>query len=188
MLNLVPPPFILFGVMAILTFALACVIQYSDSLINCLNIKSNTIRKPSYYKKNAKNFMNEMIEEELFKKSYSISATKISKKNKGNKNYKYDNNKIPVNNNIDFLYITSLEQSNNWNSPDRDNPPYIINDTGQNNEKLTLSSHYTCPPTTVESLRKRFGRRRSLWGEWSNKETRQFYKTQLPTALQSIFI
>lgn len=187
MLNLVPPPFLLFGAMAILTFALACVIQYSDSLINCLNVKTNSFDKSSsYYKKISKNLMVDRIEEENFKKSYSISATKISKKNKGNRNYKYDNNnQIPLNNNINFLYISSVEQNNQWDSPDRDNPRDIMDDTGQNSESdFSFSSHYTCPPTTVESLRKRFGRRRSLWGEWSSKETRQFYKTQLPTALQ----
>jgi hypothetical protein len=85
------------------------------------------------------------------------------------------------------MYISSINQNYQWDSHDRDNPPDMMNDTGQknNNKDLSSSSHYTCPPTTVESLRKRFGRRRSLWGEWSNKETRQFYKTQLPTALQS---
>lgn len=45
--------------------------------------------------------------------------------------------------------------------------------------------HYTCPPTSLEALRQRYGTSRSLWGEWSNKETRHFYKTQLPLALQS---
>jgi hypothetical protein len=44
--------------------------------------------------------------------------------------------------------------------------------------------HYACPPTTLESLRKRYGHRRSVWGEWSNREARVFYKTQLPRALQ----
>eukprot|EP01036_Dinobryon_divergens_P033509 gene33509-43302_t len=44
--------------------------------------------------------------------------------------------------------------------------------------------HYTCPPTSLEALRQRYGTSRSLWGEWSNKETRHFYKTQLPLALQ----
>ena len=45
--------------------------------------------------------------------------------------------------------------------------------------------HYTCPPTSLEALRQRYGTSRSLWGEWSNRETRNFYKTQLPLALQS---
>ena len=50
--------------------------------------------------------------------------------------------------------------------------------------KLVVSKHYACPPTSLESLRKRYGTRQSLWGEWSNAETRAFYRTQLPRALQ----
>lgn len=50
--------------------------------------------------------------------------------------------------------------------------------------KVIISKHYACPPTSLESLRKRYGTRRSLWGEWSNAETRAFYRTQLPRALQ----
>jgi len=46
-----------------------------------------------------------------------------------------------------------------------------------------ISKHYTCPPTSIETLRKRYGKG-SMWGEWSSSETRQFYKTQLPKALQ----
>jgi hypothetical protein len=48
-----------------------------------------------------------------------------------------------------------------------------------------ISRHYTCPPTTLETLRKRFGTRQTVWGEWSPAQTRQFYKAQLPRALQS---
>jgi hypothetical protein len=48
-----------------------------------------------------------------------------------------------------------------------------------------ISRHYTCPPTTLETLRKRFGTRQTVWGEWSPAQTRQFYKSQLPRALQS---
>ena len=47
-----------------------------------------------------------------------------------------------------------------------------------------ISKHYACPPTSLELLRKRYGTRQSLWGEWSNAETRTFYRTQLPRALQ----
>jgi hypothetical protein len=43
---------------------------------------------------------------------------------------------------------------------------------------------YTPPPTTVEALRKRFGRRQSIWGDWSANKTRHFYKSHLPTSLQ----
>lgn len=50
--------------------------------------------------------------------------------------------------------------------------------------KPEYSKHYACPPTSIESLRKRYGTRQSLWGEWSNAETRAFYRTQLPRALQ----
>ena len=50
--------------------------------------------------------------------------------------------------------------------------------------KPVASKHYACPPTSLESLRKRYGTRQSLWGEWSNAETRAFYRTQLPRALQ----
>lgn len=50
--------------------------------------------------------------------------------------------------------------------------------------KPTVSKHYACPPTSIDTLRKRYGKRQSLWGEWSNAETRAFYRTQLPRALQ----
>jgi len=61
----------------------------------------------------------------------------------------------------------------------------------QHQQKQQLGSaeltkhHYTCPPTSLEALRQRYGRRTSLWGEWSSQQTRHFYRTQLPTALQS---
>mmetsp|Transcript_14995 Transcript_14995/g.16233 ORF Transcript_14995/g.16233 Transcript_14995/m.16233 type:complete len:355 (-) Transcript_14995:353-1417(-) len=51
-------------------------------------------------------------------------------------------------------------------------------------EKPIIINHYTCPPISVEIWRKRYGRRKTFWGEWSSRETRQFYKTQLPKALQ----
>ena len=56
-----------------------------------------------------------------------------------------------------------------------------------NSNSSTVVRHYACPPTTLEALRKRYGHRRSVWGEWSNREARQFYRTQLPRALQSKF-
>mmetsp|Transcript_14538 Transcript_14538/g.24161 ORF Transcript_14538/g.24161 Transcript_14538/m.24161 type:complete len:467 (-) Transcript_14538:257-1657(-) len=54
----------------------------------------------------------------------------------------------------------------------------------KNELKPEICRHYTCPPTSLETLRKRYGTRRSMWGEWTPAETRQFYKTQLPKALQ----
>lgn len=56
--------------------------------------------------------------------------------------------------------------------------------SNSNPNKPGISKHYACPPTSLESLRKRYGTRQSLWGEWSNSETRSFYRTQLPRALQ----
>lgn len=41
--------------------------------------------------------------------------------------------------------------------------------------------HYTCPPQSIDELRKRYGDGKN---EWSVYETRQFYKQQLPRALQ----
>lgn len=41
------------------------------------------------------------------------------------------------------------------------------------------------PPVTLESLRSRYGTRQSLWGDWDSRQTRQFYKSQLPLALQA---
>lgn len=49
---------------------------------------------------------------------------------------------------------------------------------------VRISNHYACPPTSVEALRKRYGSSKSVWGEWSNCDTRRFYKQQLPRALQ----
>lgn len=50
---------------------------------------------------------------------------------------------------------------------------------------LELALHYTCPPITVDTLRRRYGANKSLWGEWSTRRTRQFYKSQLPKSLLS---
>jgi hypothetical protein len=51
--------------------------------------------------------------------------------------------------------------------------------------KPSISKHYSCPPNSVETLRKRFGTRKNFLGDWSNSETRQFYRSQLPRSLQS---
>eukprot|EP01041_Mallomonas_annulata_P005657 gene5657-11414_t len=45
-------------------------------------------------------------------------------------------------------------------------------------------NHYACPPTSVEALRRRYGTRQGLWGEWTCTDTRRFYRQQLPRALQ----
>jgi len=50
--------------------------------------------------------------------------------------------------------------------------------------KPSMSKHYACPPTSLATLRKRYGTRKSIWGEWSASQTRQFYKSQLPKALE----
>ena len=60
----------------------------------------------------------------------------------------------------------------------------ILSEPVNHLNKVEVSKHYACPPTSLESLRKRYGTRQSLWGEWSNAETRAFYRTQLPRALQ----
>lgn len=60
-------------------------------------------------------------------------------------------------------------------------------DTGcgfDSSDRDSSSRLFTHPPVTVETLRKQFGTRRSVWGDWSAHETREFYKSQLPTALQ----
>jgi hypothetical protein len=49
------------------------------------------------------------------------------------------------------------------------------------------SSHYYAPVTSLENLRKRYGSRKSVFGDWTNQETRHFYKQQLPRSLQSEF-
>ncbi len=50
--------------------------------------------------------------------------------------------------------------------------PFVINDD--------LS-----PPISLTSLRKKFGTRKNFWGDWTNSQTRDFYQTHLPRALQS---
>lgn len=60
-----------------------------------------------------------------------------------------------------------------------------LEDSLASNITSMVRYHYTCPPTSLEALRQRYGTSKSLWGEWSNRETRNFYKTQLPLALQS---
>eukprot|EP01038_Epipyxis_sp_PR26KG_P009775 gene9775-13150_t len=64
---------------------------------------------------------------------------------------------------------------------EKDNPYTEFNSNPTSNP---TSKHYACPPSSIESLRKRFGTRQTLWGEWSSVETRQFYRSQLPKALQ----
>lgn len=49
--------------------------------------------------------------------------------------------------------------------------------TDSNDDEYRFSS------TSVAILRKRFGSRGSIWGEWSDEETRNFYKQQLPRSL-----
>lgn len=46
----------------------------------------------------------------------------------------------------------------------------------------SISNHYTCPPTSLEALRRRYGTS-DFWGDWSPAETRRFYKQMLPKAL-----
>lgn len=60
----------------------------------------------------------------------------------------------------------------------------LVNDSNIVEGSDYLKNHYAIPPTTLESLRKRYGKRKSVWGEWSNEETRNFYKQQLPHALK----
>lgn len=59
-----------------------------------------------------------------------------------------------------------------------------VKNLGNSNSKPNAANHYACPPTSVEALRKRYGTRKSIWGEWSCGDTRRFYKQQLPRALQ----
>ena len=47
-----------------------------------------------------------------------------------------------------------------------------------------VSRHYACPPTKLHELRKRYGTNKHEWGDWSRQETRAFYRTNLPRALQ----
>lgn len=47
-----------------------------------------------------------------------------------------------------------------------------------------LARHYACPPTSVEELRRRYGTSKSILGDWSCKETRRFYRQQLPVSLR----
>ena len=51
--------------------------------------------------------------------------------------------------------------------------------------KPSMSKHYACPPSSLAALRKRYGTRKSIWGEWTPAQTRQFYKSQLPKAFES---
>lgn len=51
-------------------------------------------------------------------------------------------------------------------------------------ERPPVTQQYFFPATSLEDLRKRYGTRKSVWGEWTTAETRQFYRIQLPRALQ----
>lgn len=37
--------------------------------------------------------------------------------------------------------------------------------------------------TTIESFREKYGSAKSVWGDWSPRQTRRFYKNHLPRAL-----
>lgn len=50
-------------------------------------------------------------------------------------------------------------------------------------EDSTIDNRYMFSQTSVAILRKRFGSRKSMWGEWTDEETRTFYKQQLPRSL-----
>jgi hypothetical protein len=46
------------------------------------------------------------------------------------------------------------------------------------------AEHHPLPATSVDDLRQRFGERQSLWGEWSCRQTRRFYREHLPYSLR----
>lgn len=56
--------------------------------------------------------------------------------------------------------------------------------TDANSIHSFAANHYACPPTSVEALRRRYGTRGNMWGEWTCRDTRRFYRQQLPRALQ----
>jgi hypothetical protein len=60
--------------------------------------------------------------------------------------------------------------------------PADIDDSNSNGDE-DEEALYNFSQTSVAVLRKRFGSRKTLWGEWSNEETRAFYKQQLPRSL-----
>lgn len=94
------------------------------------------------------------------------------------KSIRNSNSKIKIDFNVSTICIKCDEES-----------CYIDDDdeffsATLNKVKPKISKHYTCPPTTVKMLRRRYGTNKSYWGEWSASQARQFYKSQLPKALQ----
>ena len=67
---------------------------------------------------------------------------------------------------------------------DENLPPYLINHNSIKTNTKYSPNHYTYPPISISSLRRRFGATTSIWGDWTPHETRLFYKQQLPRALQ----
>jgi hypothetical protein len=87
----------------------------------------------------------------------------------------------PVDN---FQEVLNFDQIISRNSDSVD--AHILSDkspTGAGCRGNLFSDHYTCPPTSLEALKRRFGTP-SFWGDWTPYQTRLFYKQQLPRALQ----
>ncbi len=60
---------------------------------------------------------------------------------------------------------------------------FILLDRDYKSPDRSHRTEYKFSATSVAILRKRFGSRTSVWGEWSVEETRTFYKQQLPRSL-----
>ena len=90
---------------------------------------------------------------------------------------------VPIN--MDFISSKSNQaHSLNLWSHTYDGTKIHYSSFNNSNKLDNVKKHYSVPPTSVELLRKRYGTRKSLWGEWSTAETRAFYRTNLPRALQ----
>ncbi len=78
-------------------------------------------------------------------------------------------------------YVTSLSTFNNSNDISRTDTELISNQGQQAFLKLICTQQ---PPKDVDSLRKQYGTNKNVFGDWSFRETREFYKKMLPYTLQ----
>lgn len=87
-------------------------------------------------------------------------------------------------------FATSVNNRVHFSPPQRDVEHPLNKNifTAATVDKKEIINHYVFPITSIAALRKRYGTSQNFWGDWSNRETRQFYRQQLPRALQSKFL
>jgi hypothetical protein len=91
---------------------------------------------------------------------------------------------VPTHNIFNKVFSTPILSSNLFTNHKR------VQTSSKSDHNADFGSHYssviddTIPPTSIEAWRQRYGTRKTFWGDWTNLQTREFYKTMLPRSLQ----